>query len=49
MGYQLFMNHAIGLGVLDDQMAAIRDLNRNLELRKAIKHAIDGKICKSNV
>ena len=37
------MNQAIGVGVLDDQMAAIRDLNRNLEFRKAIKHAIDGK------
>ena len=43
MGYALAMNQAIGFGVLDDQMAAIRDLNRNLEFRKAIKHAIDGK------
>ena len=43
MGYHLSMNHAIGFGVMDDQMAAIRDLNRNLEFRKAIKHAIDGK------
>ena len=43
MGYALAMNQAVGFGVLDDQMAAIRDLNRNLEFRKAITHAIDGK------
>jgi peptide/nickel transport system substrate-binding protein len=43
MGYHLYMNQAIGVGVLDDQMAAIRDLNRTLEFRKAIQHAIDGK------
>jgi peptide/nickel transport system substrate-binding protein len=43
MGYHLFMNQAIGVGVLDDTMAAIRDLNRKLDFRKAIKHAIDGK------
>ncbi len=43
MGYALAMNQAVGFGVLDDQMAAIRDLNRNLEFRKAVKHAIDGK------
>ena len=41
------MNHAIGFGVMDDQMAAIRDLNRNLEFRKAIKHAIDESFAKA--
>ena len=39
----IFLYAAIGVGVLDDQMAAIRDLNRTLEFRKAIQHAIDGK------
>jgi peptide/nickel transport system substrate-binding protein len=42
IGYQLFMNQsANGWGEPDDRAKAVRDLNRNLDFRKAVTYAMD--------
>jgi peptide/nickel transport system substrate-binding protein len=42
IGYQLFMNQsANGWGEPDERAKAIRDLNRNLDFRKAVTYAMD--------